>query len=145
MEKNRNLSLIRLLVLGVLAVGLQAKPAHAQVFQGKFTLPSEVHWGLATLPAGDYSFELDAANPKGLVGVCRGRQTVAFVSPLGYGDSESKRSVIVVEAGIVRKLSLPQIGMDLSFAAHKPAHRAAPQEEVLAQIIPVTVVGAAGR
>jgi len=145
MERNRNLWVIRLLVLGVVAVGLHAKPASAQEFQGKFTLPSEVRWGLATLPAGDYSFELDEANPKGLVSVCRGRQTVAFVMPLDYGDSESKRSVIVVEAGIVRKLSLPQIGMDLSFGAHKPAHRAAPREEELAQIIPVTAVGAAGR
>ena len=145
MKTNQKLSIVSLLALGVLAAGFNAKPASAQELEGKFTLPSEVHWGLATLPAGDYSFKLDAANPKGLVGVCRGLQTVAFVSPLGYGDSESKRSVIVVEAGIVRKLSLPQIGRDLSFAAHKPAHRAAPQEEELAQIIPVTAVGAAGR
>ena len=131
----------RLLVVGVLAVGLQAKPASAQSLEGKFTLPSEVHWGSATLPAGDYSFTLDQGNGEGLVRVSRGLEAVAMVQPLGYGDSKSKRSVIIVEAGIVRKLSLPQIGMDLSFAAHRPAHRAAPQEEELAQIIPVAAAG----
>jgi hypothetical protein len=145
MKTNQKLSIVSLLALGVLAAGFSAKPASAQVFQGKFTLPYEVHWGLATLPAGDYSFKLDEGYPEGRIDVCRGPQAVAFVQPLGYGNSKSNRSVIVVEAGIVRKLSLPQIGMDLTFAAHKPAHRAPPQEKELAQIIPVTAVGAAGR
>ena len=145
MERNRNLWVIRLLVLGVVAVGLHAKPASAQVFEGKFTLPSEVRWGLATLPAGQYSFTMDRANPVGLVRVYHGPRPVALILPQSFCDPNSQRSAMVVEAGIVRELSLPQIGVTLSFAAHKPAQRAAPQEKELAQIIPVTAVGAAGR
>ena len=141
MDRNRNVWVLRLLVLGVVAVGLHAKPATAQVFEGKFTLPSEVRWGLATLPAGQYSFTMDRANPVGLVRVYHGPRPVALILPQSFCEPNSKRSAIVVEAGIVRKLSLPQIGMDLSFAAHRPAHRAAPHEIELAQIIPVAAAG----
>jgi hypothetical protein len=39
----------------LMAACLLGSPAKAQAsFQGKFTLPYEVHWGQATLPAGDY-------------------------------------------------------------------------------------------
>ena len=144
METNRKPWVIGL-VLGVLVVGLTSKPASAQVFRGKFTLPSEVRWGMATLPAGDYSFELSKSGVDGLLTVYRGGRPVAFISHQGVSDPKAERSVIVVEAGRVRELSLPQIGETLCFAAHKPAHRAAPQEKELAQIIPVTAVGAAGR
>jgi len=142
MERNRKLWAISLVVLGVLAVGLQAQPANAQVIEGKFTLLSEVRWGLATLPAGDYSFRLDRSDMDGLVTVYRGPRPVAKVLPQASFDPESKRAVIVVKAGIVRELSLPQTGVGLSFAAHKPSHRATPEEEQLAQIIPVAAANA---
>ena len=145
MKTNRKLSIVSLLALGVLAAGFNPKPASAQEFEGKFTLPSEVRWGLATLPAGQYSFTMDRANPVGLVRVYHGPRPVALILPQSFRDPNSERSAIVVVAGIVRKLSLPQIGLDLTFAAHKPAHCAAPQEEELAQTIPVTAGGAAGR
>ena len=42
-----------------LAVGALAISGSAQdAYQGKFTLPSETHWGSTTLPAGDYIFTL---------------------------------------------------------------------------------------
>ena len=145
MEKNRSLSIVKLLVLGVLAVGLQAKPANAQVFRGRFTLPTEVRWGMATLPAGDYSFTWDKSGIDGRVSVYRGMRPVAFILPQGLRDPKSERCEIVVEAGIVRELSLPQIGVTLSFAAHNPTYRAAPQEAQLARIILVAAAGAARR
>lgn len=142
MERNRKLWAISLLALGVLVVGLQVQPASAQEFRGKFTLPCEVRWGLATLPAGDYSFTLNPNNTVRPIWVYRGLRAVAFVLPQGSRDPKSQRSVMIVEAGIVRELSLPQIGMALRFAAPKPTHRAAPEEEQLAQIIPVAAAGA---
>ena len=77
MKTNRTFTVLRLLVLGVLVAGFNAKPASAQAFQGKFTLPSETRWGQATLPAGDYSFTLDKDYPGSRVTIVRGRQTVA--------------------------------------------------------------------
>jgi hypothetical protein len=31
-------------------------------FEGKFTLPFEAHWGIAVLPAGDYTISMQLAN-----------------------------------------------------------------------------------
>jgi hypothetical protein len=45
--------------LGLIAVCASASPASAQdVFKGSFTLPANVRWGQANLPAGDYTFTL---------------------------------------------------------------------------------------
>lgn len=142
MERKQKLWAISLVGLGVLAVGLQAQPANAQECQGKFTLPSEVRWGMATLPAGDYSFTLDKGGLGSMVTIYRGSRPMAEILPQGFNDPESNRSVIVVEGGIVRELSLPQIGATLSFAAHRPTHRQTQEEEQMAQIIPVAATGA---
>ena len=142
MKTNQKRSIVSLLALGVLAAGFSAKPASAQVLEGKFTLPSEVHWGLATLPAGDYSLTLDKSNTDGMVSVSRGSRPVALILPQGLRDAKSERCEIVAEAGIVRELSLPQIGVTLNFTAHNPTHRAAPDKGQLAQIIPVAAAGA---
>jgi glucose/arabinose dehydrogenase len=48
------------LVLGAFAVCLAVTPASATtLFKGTFTVTTEVHWGKAVLPPGDYSLELD--------------------------------------------------------------------------------------
>jgi hypothetical protein len=55
----RYLKLFTKLGLAVFAVGALASSGRAQnAYQGKFTLPVETHWGIATLPAGDYTFAL---------------------------------------------------------------------------------------
>ena len=141
MERNRKFWANSLMVLGMLAVGLQAKPARAREMQGKFTLPCEVRWGLATLPAGDYSFRTESSRD-GLVTIYRGTRPVASILPLARQDPTQKRSVIVVEAGFVRELSLPDIGESLRFAAHKPKHRQTREEEELAHTVPVLTAGA---
>jgi hypothetical protein len=45
------------LVLGALATSGNAR----NVYQGKFTLLFETHWGSATRPAGDYTFVMSSA------------------------------------------------------------------------------------
>ena len=57
------------LFLGVLAGS--SILAHAQDVRGKFTLPSETHWGTAVLPAGDYKFSLDSTSFPARVTVMR--------------------------------------------------------------------------
>ena len=58
------------LILGVLfATCVFTAAANAQPsFEGKFTLPYEVQWNHAVLPAGEYSIEVDA---KGMPAVLR--------------------------------------------------------------------------
>ena len=47
---------------GLIAVCASANPASAQdAFKGSFTLTSDVRWGQASLPAGDYTFTLQSS------------------------------------------------------------------------------------
>jgi hypothetical protein len=57
----RRLKLLMKFGVAALALGALATSGKAQnAYQGKFTLPSETHWGGATLPAGDYTFTLSS-------------------------------------------------------------------------------------
>jgi hypothetical protein len=59
----RHLKLFTKLGMAVLVLGALASSGNAQtVYQGKFALPFEPHWGGATLPAGDYTFTLVSAS-----------------------------------------------------------------------------------
>lgn len=141
MKTNRVFTVVRLLVLGVLVAGFNAKLANAQVFEGKFTLSSTASWGLATLSAGDYSFTLDKATMYGQVTVYREDQAVAMIPTNAISEATSNRPEIVLEGGKVRELRLPLIGLTLLYPAHNPNHRAAPQEPQVSKIIPVAATG----
>jgi hypothetical protein len=59
----RHLKLFTKVGVAALALGAFATSGNAQtVYQGKFTLPFETHWGSATLPAGDYTFTMASAS-----------------------------------------------------------------------------------
>jgi hypothetical protein len=135
------LTVLRLVVLGMLVVGFNANLANAQTFKGKFTLPSATRWGLATLPAGEYSFTLDSDYPGSRVTIYRGTQGVARIQTPVVNSMKSGSSEIVMENGTVREVNLPQIGVSLHYPKHNPGHRAAPQEPQVAQIIPVAATG----
>ena len=141
MKTNPKFTVLRLLVLGVLLAGFNAKPASAQVFKGKFTLPSTTRWSIATLPAGEYSFTLNHDYPGSVVTIFRGTQAVARVQTAVMSRIESGPSEIVTENGTVRDVSLPQIGVSFHYPAHNSGHRAAPRERQIAQIIPVATAG----
>ncbi len=142
MKTNQKFTVVRLLVLGMMVAGFNAKPASAQAFLGKFSLTSAARWGQATLPAGDYSFALDKNYPGSVVTVRRGTQTVARIQVPVVNYIKAGRSEIVMESGNVRDVNLPTIGVNLHYPAHNPGHRAAPREPQLAQIIPVAKAGA---
>ena len=142
MNTNRLYTVLRLLVLGALVAGLNAVPASAQAFRGTFTLPSPARWGMATLPAGDYSFTLDHDYPGSVITVHRGTHPMALIPTRGVSYVKSGPSEMVLEGGAIRKVKLPQVGVVLDYPAPNPRHRAAPQEPQLAQLIPVTAAGA---
>ena len=140
MKTNQKFTVLRLLVLGLLVAGFSARPASAQTLKGTFTLPSETHWGIAMLPAGDYSFTLDHDFSGSKFTISQGRQHVAQIPTRGLDYIKSGRSEMVLENGDVRKLSLPQIGMAFEYPANNSRHRAAPQ--VARVVIPVAMAGA---
>jgi len=48
------------------------------VYQDKFTLPFETHWGSATLPAGDYTFTMSFASSSYMLYI-RGEKVNAII------------------------------------------------------------------
>jgi hypothetical protein len=98
----------------VFTVAANAQPS----FEGKFTLPYEIHWNHAVLPAGEYSIEVDA---KGMPAVLRSTSSGKSVntnSPI-LADGEKGAACLTVtirgNERRVRSVNLPQIGMSLIF------------------------------
>ena len=68
------------IMIGCLAIAavVNAGLASAQVVTGQFRLPFAAHWGMATLPAGDYTFKLDHVNSQGTLALYQGTRAVAL-------------------------------------------------------------------
>jgi hypothetical protein len=98
----------------VFTVAANAQPS----FEGKFTLPYEVHWNRAVLPAGEYSIQVDA---KGMPTVVQSTSTGKSVNtnPPILADLEkgAARLTVTIRGNErrVRSMNLPQIGKSLIF------------------------------
>jgi len=122
---------LKLLLAVVIATCVFTAAANAQPsFMGKFTLPHEVRWGLATLPAGEYFIRMDPSGPL-VVRAAKGDMAV-FIHPPVVADSEpGGRYLIITTQGderTVRSLNLPELGKAVIFAPLNKSER-----EVLAK------------
>ena len=113
--------------LAVVLGGLLAGAAQAgSVYGGKFTLPYEVRWGGATLPAGEYTLAMDSL--KGPLNVI---DASGRVRALVYGvqDPPTKTqptALLVTHDGgqrTVRSLNCPPWGRKFVFKAFTRAER----------------------
>jgi hypothetical protein len=60
----RSLKFLSQFALVALPLSLSSGLAKAQTaYEAKFTLPFEAHWGIAVLPAGDYTISLSCVRP----------------------------------------------------------------------------------
>lgn len=120
---------LRYRMLAVSAVALAAicttavRAGAQNAFHGSFTLPTDVRWQAATLPAGEYTFTLKSITGPNLI-VLDGPSGFSFVSAIvGDRDKISDRSVLIVEhrAGksCVRELYMAQLGLRLHYAVPK--------------------------
>jgi hypothetical protein len=141
---------IRFTILSSLALALLGPCfgtglANAQGLTGKFTLPFEARWGLATLQAGDYSFKLDRA-PGGSLHLYRGTKSVAIVYAQSFDQKASGHDALMVVrdnvAATVREMTLPSAGLVLYYAPHKPKPGSVQEERQAKQAIPVAVTAA---
>jgi hypothetical protein len=132
------------LALALLSCFMWARPADAQGYIGKFTLPFEAHWGKATLPAGNYSFSLDRA--EAILHLVHGRQTVALILAETVTDEPSNASslVVVPSGGIrsVRELRLSLSGLVLRYGPANAKHKQTFEEDRTSSLIPVDAAGA---
>lgn len=132
MKSLRN-RILAIATFALAAMCASAIPAAAQdVFRGSFTLPTEVRWQGATLPAGDYTFSMNSvATPARIT--LRGPNGGAFVSAIvADKDKISDRSALIIEhrgtMRVVRELYMAQIGLRLQYSVPK-----IPKEKLLAQ------------
>jgi hypothetical protein len=110
---------VRLILSVLFATCVFTSSANAQPsFEGKFTLPYEVRWNHAVLPAGEYFIQVDR---KGVPVILRSKTTgrsVNSITPILADREKGAARLTVTTRGnehIVRSVNLPQIGNSLIF------------------------------
>ena len=116
--------IVAIATLGLIAICASASSASAQnAFQGKFTLPNDVRWANATLPAGDYSFSLSSPTMSGRV-FLQGPNGGAFIlTSVIDNRNEGDSSKLTIEhrggSSFVRSMYLADLGVELTYSAPK--------------------------
>jgi hypothetical protein len=131
--KTNRIRILAMATLGFIAVGVWGlKTASASgAWKGSFTLPHELHWQNAVLPAGHYTFTMESvAFPSKIV--IRGENKSAIVMVMGISDgaTDQPSSLLIERRGgerYVRELYLAEV--NLHFRYFVPA----PDKELLAQ------------
>jgi hypothetical protein len=131
MKSLRNRMLV-IATFALAAVCASATPAAAQAAcKGSFTLSHEVRWQNATLPAGDYTFEMKSVTSPSLITI-KGPNGYQFVTALVADEKAFEQSMLIIEhrgnASVVSELRLSSIGRSLRYAVPK-----APKDVELAQ------------
>lgn len=143
MTTKRSLTVVTLLVVTAAVAGSLAGTANAQaVLKGTFTLPYEVRWGQAVLPAGEYSITFDSLSRPARVTPATGRGGV-FVMALAIDDaSQDQPTALLVTRGergrIVRSFNWREGGKAF---VYKPFTKA--ERELLASASPAESVSIA--
>lgn len=116
---------IRMLSLAaaVWAVLFAASVGKAEKLKGTFTLPYEVEWHQATLPAGEYSFRIDTEKSPQVL-TLRGPQGAVMVVESGTESIQWEMSALIVERiggrNIVTQLRLLEAGRAFNYPPRKP-------------------------
>jgi len=132
MKSLRN-RILAISVFALAAVCASAIPASAQAaYRGSFTLTHAVRWQNATLPAGDYTFQIESLSLPAKMTV-KGPNGSQFVTAIVVNEKASEQSMLIVEnrgsSSAISELRLAAIGRSLRYAVPK-----APKDVELAQV-----------
>jgi hypothetical protein len=143
----RRLKLITQFGAAALALGALAASGKAQnVYQGKFTLPFETHWGGATLPAGDYTFALESvASPYRLLIHGQAGNAIIMASAADEKVVSGHAQLNLVDIADVQNVETfeaPELGLTFSYATPKQKHmgRKEARQKTAPQTTPATQV-----
>ena len=108
------------LILGILITTcVFTAAANAQpTFEGKFTLPYEVHWNHAVLPTGEYAIQVDSKEtPTVLRSTSSDKSAYTGVPMIADREKGAARLTVTIRGNErrIRSVNLPQIGMSLIF------------------------------
>jgi hypothetical protein len=135
---------VGLFAVVLLATCAFAATANAQSFSGKFTLPSETHWGKNVLPAGNYTMTLNSQTKVALVRSANGK-TVGFTPiPIESSNHKGATALLVMIRGnerTVRSLNLPEKGVTLIYTPATSAEREMLAKADQIQSVPVIRAG----
>jgi hypothetical protein len=118
--KSTFLRILTIATLGLIAVCASASVASAQnVFKGKFTLPEDVRWGNASLPAGDYTMSVKSIGLPVLV-TLEGPNGGTFImtGSTDKRDSGGSSNLTIERRNgdrVVSKLYLADFGVELRY------------------------------
>lgn len=113
--------------------------AHSS-FAGKFTLPFEVHWGRAVLPAGQYFISMDATTGPAMVSSMKGDKTIYTEAPAVANSHSGGTSLTITTTANerrVRYLNVRELGKLLIFAPRSKSEREELAKTVSSNTIPV--------
>jgi hypothetical protein len=140
MKTYRN-SLMAIAAIALATIGVAVPPASSQgqfVAAGKFTLPYEVKWQNATLPAGDYTFRMQSASLPAIVELQGENANVRIMAMAIDQKQIGEQSSITIEwrgnTGFVHELNLAQMNLQFLYATPKSSK----SERLLAQAPPRT-------
>jgi hypothetical protein len=114
--------ILAITAIALIAVCASATPASAQVaLQGSFTLPEDVRWANAMLPAGDYSFVLKSATTPYQI-LLQGPNGGAFIltASTDKRDDGDSSKLTIERRGATRFVSdiyLADLGLHLRYQA----------------------------
>jgi hypothetical protein len=120
----RYLKLLSKLGLAVRALGALATTGRTQtVYQGKFRLPFETHWGGATLAAGDYTFTMASASSSYTLYI-HGQAGDAIILAAAADENvvSSRPQLNLVDISDVENVNTveaPQLGLTFSYSTPK--------------------------
>ena len=116
MNPKKSLSTIQLLTLGLLVSFLWAGAANAApLYRGRFTLPYEVRWGQAVLPAGDYLLRFVDVQTRVFVVIqdANNGKDVAYLAPVTKTEAKGTSALLLADEGdqrVVHSLRLAELG-----------------------------------
>jgi hypothetical protein len=135
---------VKMFVTVVVAASLLAGAVNAQPrFQGKFTLPYEVRWGNALLPAGEYSIRMVPSEPAVILST-NGKAHFIRVAPITEESRKGSTCLFIMVRGDerrVRSLNLPQLGQSLAWERLSKTEREKLASADREQAVPVIVAG----
>jgi hypothetical protein len=110
--------------VGLFSVVASALPTSArEAAKGHFTLPYEVRWQGATLPAGDYTFSFESLAPQTPMILSGPNGTIFELGYINTSEPSNRTSVLILERHkgvyVVREADLASLGIDIRYNVPK--------------------------
>jgi hypothetical protein len=110
--------------VGLFSVVASALPAAAhEAAKGHFTLPCEVRWQGANLPAGNYTFWFESLAPQSPMILTGPNGTIFELGYINASKPSSRASVLILERHegvyVVREADLASVGIDIRYSGPK--------------------------